>query len=115
LNNDAPRAAADVRKPERRLCPENALGSSPKRAAQAFTINATLCGDSRSGRSLPPLPIGLKTGPSVMQGTGWLSKTASTGNDKVRLELQAGAGRGPFHHAGEAGRSELSLLYAGRT
>jgi hypothetical protein len=53
LKIDAPRLAADVRKPERSECPEKIAGSSPTRSAWAFTTAATPCALSLSP-SLPP-------------------------------------------------------------
>jgi len=52
-----PAAAADAAKPDRKLCPEYLLASSPAAAAARFTTMATALSDSRPSYNWPCTPV----------------------------------------------------------
>src|ERR1019366_6762479 len=66
LRSEAPAAAAEVARPERRLCPAKFEASRPNASTYFFTMSPTAVPDSRVAAILPWRLIGRNTGPSVM-------------------------------------------------
>src|ERR1700674_1906176 len=79
LKIEAPRPAADVRKPDRSEWPAKSFGASPTRRPLALT---TLTPGGSASRPLLirlPLPIGGTSGPGVTLGAPSHARTAFTG------------------------------------
>ena len=71
---------AEVRKPARSECPENARGSRPALMACSFTILATLRSVSRPPTVSPPLPIRRNTALAEISAAWSHARSAFTGH-----------------------------------
>ena len=80
LKIDVPRAAAEVRNPDRSECPLKSAAFSAARRAYVFTSSATALADSRRAAILPVLVTGRNKGPSVIAAALIQARTVSTGH-----------------------------------
>src|SRR4030095_2673083 len=79
LKIEAPRAAAEVRKPDLSEWPLKSAALKPARRAYAFTTSATALADSRRAETFPVRVTGRNRGPSEIQPALIHARTASTG------------------------------------
>ena len=79
LKIEAPRAAAEVRKPARNECPLNFAALRPARLAYVLTSSATARAERRCIETFPVLVTGRKSDPSVIRAAVIQVRTASTG------------------------------------